>query len=409
MKVFYSWQSDSDSKVNRYFIREALEVAIAGLELEDAERPEIDQDTKGVLGSPVIADTIFHKIRHAQIVLADVTLTGQTLAGKRLCNSNVAIELGYALGVRGDQVLLKVMNTHYGPPQDLPFDLAHRRWPVQYNLSPDSEAADRKRVRDALANELKQILAAYMAANRPVPDVFTPTPSTHDPAAYWQRSEKLGTATVSSGDSAELRYSVGQPLIYLRIWPYEKIPSLTIQMLSDYQKSGIEPLCGTPDGWSHFRNRYGTMAYAHSRANGLLLASTQVLKTGEIWGVNHYLLRERPEREQYPKFVPTGAFESGLRSSLERYLNVARAHFGYPNKIMMESGLINVADYSLAMPNHFFDTFWGPIFEDVRVTAEINMEKPETITQALLTIFEGVFEAAGTQRPENYGDFPAKD
>lgn len=51
MKVFYSWQSDTPAKVGRTFIRDALEAAIAGLHLEDAVRPEIDQDTKGVLGS----------------------------------------------------------------------------------------------------------------------------------------------------------------------------------------------------------------------------------------------------------------------------------------------------------------------------------------------------------------------
>ena len=166
LKVFYSWQSDTESKVNRAFIREALEAAITDLDLQDAERAEIDQDTKGVLGSPVVADTIFRKIEAAAVVVTDVTLTGITPNGKRLCNSNVAIELGYALGIHGDQVLLKVMNTHYGPPQDLPFDLAHRRWPVQYDLSPDSQTSDRKKVRDSLAQELRQILGQYLQAVR---------------------------------------------------------------------------------------------------------------------------------------------------------------------------------------------------------------------------------------------------
>lgn len=164
MNVFYSWQSDTPAKVARTLIREALESAVADLDLEDAERPEIDQDTKGVLGSPVIAETIFKKIRHAKVVVADVTLTGQTPEGKRLCNSNVAIELGYALGIHGDEVLLKVMNTHYGPPQDLPFDLAHRRWPVEFNLSPDATVAERARVRAALTKELRKILELYITA-----------------------------------------------------------------------------------------------------------------------------------------------------------------------------------------------------------------------------------------------------
>ena len=47
--MFYSWQSDTPPKVGRTFIRDALEATIAGLQLEDAERPEIDRDTKGVI------------------------------------------------------------------------------------------------------------------------------------------------------------------------------------------------------------------------------------------------------------------------------------------------------------------------------------------------------------------------
>lgn len=70
MKVFYSWQSDTPGKVGRTFVREALEAAIAGLDLEDAARPEIDQDTKAVLGAPVIADVIFQKIRTSKAVVA---------------------------------------------------------------------------------------------------------------------------------------------------------------------------------------------------------------------------------------------------------------------------------------------------------------------------------------------------
>ena len=166
LKIFYSWQSDTEPKANRMFIREALKAAIAGLDLQEAERPEIDQDTKGVLGSPVVADTIFKKIEAAAVVVADVTLTGSTPAGKRLCNSNVAIELGYALGIHGDEVLLKVMNVHYGPPQDLPFDLTHRRWPVQYDLAPDADHSHRKQAGDLLAQELRQILRQYLQAAR---------------------------------------------------------------------------------------------------------------------------------------------------------------------------------------------------------------------------------------------------
>ncbi len=56
MKVFWSWQDDSPGKTNRHFIKEALEEAVASLEgefeLDDADRPALDHDTKEVPRAP---------------------------------------------------------------------------------------------------------------------------------------------------------------------------------------------------------------------------------------------------------------------------------------------------------------------------------------------------------------------
>lgn len=402
MKVFYSWQSDTPAKAGRTFVREALAAAIAGLELEDAERPEIDQDTKGVLGSPVIADTIFQKIREAKVVVADVTLTGQTPDGKSLCNSNVAIELGYALGIHGDTILLKVMNTHYGSPEDLPFDLAHRRWPVQFNLSPDADTTERQKVREALAKELRQIFEQYVAASRSPPEVSSPTPSTYTPAAYWEKGEVLAEVA-TRGRTASYQYGTDEPLVYLRIRPQEKIAPLTSQTLGDYSKSSIEPLCGGRGGWSWERNRYGLLTYAFHKDSTQLASTTQVFKSGEIWGVNNFLLADRLPDNQ--KYVPTVAYETGLQRSLDIYLKAARGNFGYPSKIVVESGLVNVSDFRLAIQGY---ELVGPIYDgDITVRAEVDMEKPDTITRALLKIYEQVFEAAGRPRPKNYNNFPS--
>jgi hypothetical protein len=69
--------SGHSGQEDRTFIREALEAAISEFDAEDAERPEIEQDTEGVLGSSPIADTIFKKIRNAKVAVADITLTAQ--------------------------------------------------------------------------------------------------------------------------------------------------------------------------------------------------------------------------------------------------------------------------------------------------------------------------------------------
>jgi hypothetical protein len=406
MRVFYSWQSDTPNKVGRSFIREALDAAVSGLQLDEADRPVVDQDTAGVLGSPVIADTIFRKIRSAKVVVADVTLTGQTAAGKRLINSNVAIELGFAVGVHGDEVLLKVMNTHYGLPGELPFDLAHRRWPVQFKLSPEASSAERKEQRDALANKLGKILEDYIAASRPPPESFSPTPSTFNSAAYWQKGEALVDKAQSAErgpDGEGLIYNNDQPLVYLRIWPCEKIAPLSIVILGDHSKSVIEPLGGRTSGWSWSRNRYGLITYATYSSERRLAATTQVFKSGEIWGINERLLRKR---EDLPDLVPTMAYEEGLRESLRKYLHAARSHFGYPRKIMVESGFVNAKDYRLAMSQDYLERFWGPIFDDVKVLTMVDADVQGSDTAALLEIFEALFEAAGLARPKNLHNFP---
>jgi len=394
MKVFYSWQSDTPREVGKDFIRKALDAAVSSLQIAEAERPAIDQDTAGVLGSPVIAEAIFEKIQAASVIVADVTLTGQTPSGKRLTNSNVAIELGYAIGVHSDEVLLKVMNTHYGPPQDLPFDLTHRRWPVRFGLTPDAPAPERQRVFDKFVGELRGILESYIRANRPPPELFLPTPSTMNPAAYWQASEIL----VQMGDSlardkvVALGFRTEQPLVYMRIWPHEKIQAPASTTLQDYNKSVIEPLCGTRSGWSHARNKYGQIAYEWTRDNTISTA-TQVLRTGEIWGINSYYLRAR---EGMPNFVPVSALERGITNSLERYLHSARTDFGYANKIHLEFGLVNISGFRLAKENSEMS---GQIFEDVKVTAVIDTQTPESMEEALLMIFKAVYEAAGETRP----------
>jgi hypothetical protein len=127
MKVFWSWQADTPGKTGRHFVREALADAIEALkqpadveepsEREAREALHLDHDRQGVPGSPDLAPTIFAKIDQAAVFVADVTLIAQMDAEdggakKKLINSNVAIEYGYALHALGDRAILTVQNVH---------------------------------------------------------------------------------------------------------------------------------------------------------------------------------------------------------------------------------------------------------------------------------------------------------
>lgn len=159
MKVFWSWQSDTPGSIGRFFVRDALKEAIEVLKqapdieepttAESRERLHLDHDRQGVPGSPDLARTILEKIDASAVVVADVTLVGSTpdageRAGKKLINSNVTIEHGYALCAITDSRVLMVFNRHYGAHEELPVDLRHKAGALVFDLPPRrGQEADR--------------------------------------------------------------------------------------------------------------------------------------------------------------------------------------------------------------------------------------------------------------------------
>lgn len=129
VKIFYSWQLSTAGKFNNYFIRDCLHEAVNGIigdssidERDQDVSIEIDSDTKGTSGSPHIFNTIISKIDVSTIFVADVSLLS-----KKVCNSNVMLELGYAIKMLGFSKIIMVFNAALGDIDDLPFDLRSQR------------------------------------------------------------------------------------------------------------------------------------------------------------------------------------------------------------------------------------------------------------------------------------------
>ena len=130
MKIFWSWQSDIEGDVSRHFIKECIKKAIEELKNEAIfdERVEIDHDTKDVPGSPPIVDTILEKISNSTVFIADLTPVAVVKNNKKkVINSNVAIEIGYAIATVGNNNIVTIMNDVYGTIETLPFDLRYKR------------------------------------------------------------------------------------------------------------------------------------------------------------------------------------------------------------------------------------------------------------------------------------------
>ena len=164
--IFYSWQSDRPTGTCRNFIERALQSAVdrlrADVEVEPSLREdlEIDKDTKNIPGSPAIFDTIMAKIASAGIFVPDLTFVGQRANERPISNPNVLIEYGYALHKPGSQRIIAVINTAYGEPvpQNVPFNLAHRRFPITYSLAEDAKEDERKAARKMLTDKFESAL-----------------------------------------------------------------------------------------------------------------------------------------------------------------------------------------------------------------------------------------------------------
>lgn len=162
--IFYAWQSDRPSALCRHFIAKALEAAAQRVGEQHGVQIRVDSDTQGVPGTPPVSETILQKIDACDVFLADLTFVAETPGGKVSPNPNVLIEYGYALKAKGPRKVLLVMNTAFGAPEQLPFDLRHLRFPIRYGAAEGIGDGDRRRTRAGLAEDLSLALETLLVA-----------------------------------------------------------------------------------------------------------------------------------------------------------------------------------------------------------------------------------------------------
>ena len=175
--IFYSWQSDLPNPTNRGFIQKALENAAKTIRKDGSIQvePVVDRDTMGIPGAPDIVSTILAKIDQAEVFVCDVSIINQDEISRSTPNPNVLIELGYAMKAIGSERIIMVINSAFGKPELLPFDLRMRRV-ISYNLPEASEdrATERKKLESSLEYGLRTI---FTRPNRqPLGNILTQLP-----------------------------------------------------------------------------------------------------------------------------------------------------------------------------------------------------------------------------------------
>lgn len=408
MRIFWSWQSDTPGNIGRHFVRETLEAALGELNQElqigEPDRPqfELDHDRKGIPGSPDLTATILKKIDESDVFIADVTPVGKNVeTGRPLLNSNVAIELGYALARIGDARLLMVLNTHFGERESLPFDLRHKGGPNMFKLAPTADKDERKRARTKLTSDLKIALKEYLKEEekQKPPVKHEEIRSSFTIAQYFEDGAVL--AERENMNRLQLRYKVG-PFLYLRLIPTRAMPMLRDSQIADLV-FGIQlrPLnADGVKGGCHGRNSFGGLTYDFEQDGdrGWIITSSQIFFNRELWGIDTAIFDEGT------KFIPSQAFERVLDSGLRRYVQFAVEKLEIESPVTVEAGISRVKDYRMAMGG---GVFWGPIYKlDIQSRHELRSLEVSEIDRVLLAIFEEFFDATGKHRPANFRGFP---
>ncbi|WP_162342897.1 nucleotide-binding protein [Cyclobacterium salsum] len=182
IKIFYSWQTTTNTKYNKNFISDCIEGALKKIKQEpDFKRIEFEvtDAVRSESGQVAIADTIIEKIiSNSDIFIADLTIVNYDFPDaipddykeilrkslKPTPNPNVMIEYGAALKSLGKISIISILNNYYsGSPKEknnaeiIPFDLRHDRFPTEYNFSSQNEA-QKAEIKKMLVNGLMNAL-----------------------------------------------------------------------------------------------------------------------------------------------------------------------------------------------------------------------------------------------------------
>lgn len=427
--VFYSWQSDLPNNTNRGLIRTALDKAIKNLNAEIFDSPRedvgeilIDQDTSGISGSPDIAQIIFGKIRESAIVVFDISIVGRSYpqsgedtrstdekangdesAKDRLHpNPNVLIEYGYALRDLGDEKILLIFNEEFGKfPDDLPFDIKHKRV-IRYNASTgdsDEAQAARRKAREELTERLISDLKNPLSASeeeKARPKEHIAVEPVYGRSCWVGATDALGKREgdwqAQQGSPAALGIVQG-PHLYLRLIPkfyHDQLSpaDVTRRTLGNDDFSPMITFIPNtrmpPSAIGHARNKFGAFKFEAMipvRTNQIkgIITSTppmqivtsviQCFRSREIWGIDGEILSGTPNGTQY---VAAEAVRATLKHYVTNYVHFSRNTLNVEGPLIVEMGASRIKTFKIALSHN---EVGGEFFEDdVHLRKEVETE-----------------------------------
>jgi len=440
--MFYAWQSDRPNSVNRRFIQDAAEAAIKALNASATLdlSPRLDQDTKDIPGMPDIAKTILDKIDSCGVFLADLTFVGSTEkskdAAKLIPNPNVLIELGWAMKTVGWDRIICVMNTQYGQPNLLPFDLQHRRHPIQFVAIPDRDNSDAKK---GLAKDIQLALKSIIESGalndlgstrkspRNLDDLLimleplvdqaverrlaneqkkSEMPSEEVVPAFVQQERQRFEAQVKEGKFYGLR-KTNEGIIALSIIPNKPLPAPL--GLSGVRGVDLRPIYCS--GWNHgFRGH--SFVTEDTWKDEPRHAITELTDKGIIKAADTLVLdakkyfSQQISNERVKGIVASIAYEKEIVLSVTEYSKLL-ANLQVPTPYCIGISLLNVHGYIMYVDLQY--RHLGRILDqddivaDAVAISDVNKDtQPETVAKLLKPAFDQIWREFNFPRSFNF-------
>ena len=356
--VFYAWQSDRPTTINRNFIRKALDEAAKRITGDASVGVDvlIDADTEGVVGTPPVTETILGKIAASDVFVPDLTFVAETDAGKLIPNPNVMIECGYALHALTFKAMMPVMNTHFGPPELLPFDMGHVRHPTQYEAPPEISDAERRERRGKLSQTLEAILRLMIQdiLSRSRTDApFRPIQPLRPPAFFFHPNDIL--VNFGHPGEQEMRFKRDRA-IYIRLFPtYADQPRVGLTRAIE-----VAPRLKPPQHLINSLSNQNEWGAINLQPHGDGITSfTQIFETGELWGGS-----EEPFRDK--NTIAAIGVEKGFVAALDNYRLVYERDLKLRLPFTIEFGATGLKGQHLLVPSVEFPSGEraGPIRRD---------------------------------------------
>ena len=412
--IFYSWQSDKPNAMNRGFIEDALNKAIkkigTDITIQEALRDGnviLDKDTQGVSGSPPSADVILEKISNCGIFVPDVTFVSTSEGGRKIPNPNVLIEYGWALKEVTLTRIIMVMNTAFGGPEYLPFDMKHLRHPITYYLeenTPQKSRVDTKnRLVKSLVDAIKTVIESEeFNKTQSVTDSFTATQSTINPSTFLKSGEFFSRIIHFGREEQQICLPEVERL-FLRIIPAKQINRIRIakEALKLIRDGGLEPMGEDVAGRSTDRNKYG--AYAYHQEDGQILNMSQLFLSGELWGIDAFSIDKQDQIERRGVkwgFFPSLALENIYVRTFTNYLKFAQETLNLPVPLKMIAGATDVQGYRMAAKFAGYEPFGGSVVNEHIVYETKIIDYEQEPVHILRPFFDYIWEECGLERPD---------